>query len=85
MLDELLTVECVENSTYQAIVTYIEISTATEYPNDEIKEIIKQAVDIYGLNFLEDLMEVPTLKKNKKLRLFLEDIHEEFDYDEEFD
>lgn len=85
LLDELLTVECLENSTYQAIVTYIEISTAAEYPNDEIKEIIEQAVDIYGLNFLEDLMELPALEKNEKLKLFLEDIHEEFDYDEEFD
>ncbi len=85
LIEELLTVDCIENCLYTAISSYIEIVNYANSSTKKLEEYIDTAIDIYGPSLLEDLMELPAVEKNEKIRLFLENIHEEFNYDEEFD
>ncbi len=83
LIEELLTVDCVEDCIYTALSTYIEIIACTNAPTNNLEEYITEAVDMYSPMLLEDLMEVPALKKNEKLRLFLEKFHKYFEDNEE--
>lgn len=85
LVNELLSVDCVESCLYSALSTYIEIATCANASIVNLEEYIETASHIYGPLLLEDLMEVPALEKNEKLRLFLEELQEYFDNDEEFD
>lgn len=83
LIEELLTADYVEDCLYTAFATYIEIVTHTNTHTNNLEKYITEAIDMYGPLLLEDLMEVPALEKNEKLRLFLEELQEYFDNDEE--
>lgn len=83
LVNELLSVDCIESCLYSALSTYIEIATCANASIVNLEEYIETASYIYGPLLLEDLMEVPALEKNEKLRLFLEELQEYFDNDEE--
>ena len=83
LIEELLTADYVEDCLYTAFATYIEIIACTNAPTNNLEEYITEAVDMYSPMLLEDLMEVPALKKNEKLRLFLEKFHKYFEDNEE--